>query len=78
MWEALGYAASLLVLRRSLAAAPSTAPFVALTGLMLFTACAWGSIALHDIARRFDRCKQEVGEAASQDAGQVGAGRRNS
>lgn len=52
-YEAAGYAASLAILKRAAAARPSTAPHIALTGLLLFTASACGSIALHQLHERF-------------------------
>jgi hypothetical protein len=53
VYEAAGYAASLAILKRSTTARPSAAPYIALTGLLLFTASACGSIALHQLHERF-------------------------
>lgn len=62
-WEAGGYALSAWLLRRSTTAAPGAAPYVALTGLLAFSACAAGSIALHDLARRLRGSKEAAASA---------------
>eukprot|EP00887_Chlorella_sp_A99_P006046 scaffold22.g6046.t1 len=46
-WEAAGYMASLWLLHRATLCRKSAAPYVALTGLFLFTACAAGTLWLH-------------------------------
>lgn len=62
-WEAAGYLLSIWVLRAATRAVPSAAPYLALTGLMLLTACMGSSIALHDLARRFEAHKEAATSA---------------
>lgn len=47
VYEGLGYLLSLWVLHKATLCAPQTAPYVGLTGLLLFTACVSGTVALH-------------------------------
>ncbi|GAB4817130.1 hypothetical protein N2152v2_004176 [Parachlorella kessleri] len=52
-WEVIGYTASGLVLRAALVqSSQSTAPYVALTGLLLLSGCMGGTIALHGLKDR--------------------------
>lgn len=77
-WEAAAYTLSLWVLRRATAGAGGIAAgtadgtatgaavarqYVALTGLLLFTATVGGSVALHGVARRFEHCKERAASA---------------
>lgn len=60
-WEALGYAASAAIIWAAGRCREGAAPFVALTGLLVFTACAGGTCYLH----LADWCRQREERAAS-------------
>lgn len=47
VWEAAGYLTSIAIVHRATLASPAAAPYVALTGLLAFSACMGSSCGLH-------------------------------